>query len=80
MPSVNIMKITFFLVVSLLAVTEYENLLKQYTDQEKLKGAIESKLKEVEEENKELRKANRISPNISIIPVNSNQVNFLCKH
>lgn len=41
---------TFFnplCLVSLLAVSEYENLLKQYTDQTKLKEDIENKLQKV---------------------------------
>eukprot|EP00794_Sanderia_malayensis_P005295 gene5295-5964_t len=58
--------------VSLLAVTEYENLMKRYTDETKSKEEVKNKLKKVEEENKELRKANKMAPNVSIIPANSN--------
>eukprot|EP00795_Rhopilema_esculentum_P012081 gene12081-2674_t len=54
--------------VSLLAVSEYENLMKQYTDAVKLKDESSNKLKKVEEENKELRKVNKISPNVAILP------------
>jgi len=59
--------------VSLLAVSEYENLLKQYTDQATLKDDVEIKLKKVEEENRELRKTNKISQNVSILPSNGSQ-------
>eukprot|EP00112_Aurelia_sp_Birch-Aquarium-sp1_P018738 Seg4519.1 transcript_id=Seg4519.1/GoldUCD/mRNA.D3Y31 product=Shootin-1 protein_id=Seg4519.1/GoldUCD/D3Y31 len=59
--------------VSLLAVSEYENLMKRYTDEAKSKEDVQNKLRKVEDENKELRKTNKISPNVSIIPANANK-------
>ncbi|XP_057306423.1 shootin-1-like isoform X2 [Hydractinia symbiolongicarpus] len=54
--------------VSLLAVAEYESLHKQYVTENKYRLEVEEKVKKLTEENKTIRKQNKLGDNTMIIP------------